>query len=98
MGQEPYESANNQEPTLNITRKMDAQQKIQDVAKKLCLSHGELWEPSIDENKPGGLTDEERKQLTLEQETIKLNHAEYLDHAEEMFNELSSIGYTITTK
>lgn len=94
---EPY-SANNQDSTLNITRKMDAQQRIQDVAKKLCLHNGELWEPSIDENKPGGLTDEERKQLTLEQETIKLNHEEYLSHVEQMFSELSSIGYTITTK
>jgi hypothetical protein len=77
---------------------MDAQQKVQDVAKKLCVKNGLLWQPTIDSNKPGGLTDDERKQLTLEEEECKGNQKYYLEHAEEMYNELSSIDYTITTK
>lgn len=91
----PYD---NQDNTLNITKKMDISQRIQDVAMKLCAEDGARWTTSIDPNKPGGLSDEELKIITIEQEEIEANKVDYLEEATNLYNRLSSIGYTITTK
>lgn len=84
--------------TLQRAKEMDAATRVSDLAKKLAVSDGHLWTPTVDPNKPGGLTEDEQKLLSIQQEDCANVQSEYNHEAQSIFDRLSEVDYTITTK